>query len=776
MSTVDFFISHAGSDRPWAQWAAYHLEAAGFTVSLDANDWSSGDDFMQRMEEAIEHSNRMIALFSRAYFKGTFSMMELRSWLTRPDGDRSLAVFRVEDVTPPTFYRRLMSVDLFGHTPQARVSYLLNALAPRGSAVSEPQLPAEEEDSGVLALRASLPPVWNVAPRNPAFIGRDSVLANLRQRLEANEHAVVHAIEGIGGVGKTQLAIEYCHRFASEYELVWWIDAQKVDRISEQLAALATVVGVAPADSSVPEAVKAVKAYLHQHPRWILIFDNAESAASLAPWLPDRVGHVLITSRNPDWQGVAEAVDIEVFTLEESVEFLCTNVAGISPEVAADLATRLGFLPLALAQAAGLLSVSSTMKAEDYLALIQNHASQMMSLGADGSHASFAATLTLSMRQLGELNPAALDLLRICSLLAPEPIPLDLFQNSPVGTLPPALAASTAEPAGLRPCQEVLLRMGLARVTDNGLVLHRLTQTVVADSMSGPARAAAHNCASALVANAHPDDGTYPRNWPRWQQLMPHLLALSPGMSDNPRLRAMANDSVIYLVNRGDLSAARATATTLHEDMMSSLGATHRDALQSAQNLANCLFELGDIDSARILDEKTLAQRHDVFGPDDPDTLESASDLALDLHRLGEFERARELNEHTFAARTKLLGDDHPQTLTSANNLAQNLRALGEYAGAKRLDEHTLQIWTQERGEEHLTTLISASNLAVDLFHLRDYAKARDLYEHIFHTRLTVLGAEHPDTKSSALGLARTMRALGQHDQARELEARFSPS
>jgi NB-ARC domain-containing protein len=126
-----------------------------------------------------------------------------------------------------------------------------------------------------------LPPVWNVSPRNPRFVGRDATLVHLRERLQSGRAAVAQALHGMGGVGKTQVAIEYAYRYAGAYDVVWWVSAAKTGLIGEQYTALAVELGLIPPRADTASAIGALRAYLRGHSRWLLLLDSAESPREL---------------------------------------------------------------------------------------------------------------------------------------------------------------------------------------------------------------------------------------------------------------------------------------------------------------------------------------------------------------------------------------------------------------------------------------------------------------------------------------------------------------
>src|SRR5512144_1390649 len=292
---VDFFVSHAGRDQAWAEWLAWQLIEAGYTVELDAWDWEPGQDFAARMQQALRRAERLLAVWSEAYFRSTFGGAELRAAFIRQARDEGrLVPVLVEPATVPDLYASLIYVDLVG-LDEAAATVRLRARLVGKRPSSPPRLPAPEMPStrDRPAFAGRLPAVWNVPLRNPHFVGRTELLTQLRQRLRSGEHTlVVQALHGLGGVGKTQLAIEYAHRFAADYQLVWWIEAEQPTLIAGQLAALAGPLGLPPRDS-VPAAVDRVRAELRRRPSWLLVFDNAQRPQDLLDHLPGGAGHVL---------------------------------------------------------------------------------------------------------------------------------------------------------------------------------------------------------------------------------------------------------------------------------------------------------------------------------------------------------------------------------------------------------------------------------------------------------------------------------------------------
>src|SRR3712207_5264670 len=172
------------------------------------------------------------------------------------------------------------------------------------------------------------------------------MLAELRRRLRAGKGTLVmQALYGLGGVGKTQLALEFAHRFAADYDLVWWIDAEQPVLIPDQLAALGARLDL-PAGPTVADTVERLLAELRGRDRWLLVLDNAERPQDVAAYLPDGRGHVLITSRFPGWGALGGRLEVDVLTRTETIALLRARIPGMSEELADKLAAELGDLPL----------------------------------------------------------------------------------------------------------------------------------------------------------------------------------------------------------------------------------------------------------------------------------------------------------------------------------------------------------------------------------------------------------------------------------------------
>ncbi len=349
----DYFISRAGADAAAAQEVADVLREAGHTVRYQDEDIPLGANFVDKMDEFLGTCRHFVLLLSPAYLASPYTRTEWTSFFSSKVGEdpsRQLAILRLEPCEPPPLLRQYVREGLAGITDPAERRHRILAAA-EGRALRED----------------TRPPVFgNVPARNPVFTGRDELLAELRGKLtsgSAHMTALTQAIAGLGGVGKTQTAAEYCHRHQADYWGVWWNVGDSRTALEQGLAQLGARIEPKYAEARTSDAAAfALEHIAKGAPKpWLLVFDNVERPDDLVALRPHANAHVLITSRWNDWGGVADSLGVKVLSPEAAVDLLMKRAPKhTDADGAAALAKDLGYLPLALEQAAAFCSRTGT--------------------------------------------------------------------------------------------------------------------------------------------------------------------------------------------------------------------------------------------------------------------------------------------------------------------------------------------------------------------------------------------------------------------------------
>ena len=692
---------------------------------------------------------------------------------------------RGETVPGPYFRQKLSEV--FGKSSSALG--LVEERPPAPTLESQQRVPLAE------AAFADTPllPLWNVPyGRNSFFTGREEVLERLHATLTIPTHPIAisqpQAISGLGGIGKTQLVIEYAYRYRADYFAVFWVRAESADLLISDFLTIAVLLGLPEQrEQDQRKIVNAVLRWLDTHHDWLLILDNADHLETARPFIPSSGnGHVLLTTRAFSTGTIAGRIELETMTVEEGMRFFLRRIKSTwtntplegMPESVWSLTRAvveaMDGLPLALDQAGAYIEETST-SLRDYLKLYRLRRQRLLrTRGQDaaGHPEPVAATWSLSLEKIKQANPAAAELLCLLALLHPDSIPESMIVAAAV-EFGPLLQPVLKEEFDFNEAIGELHKYSLIKRDPEKkiLVIHRLVQAVIWDDMD---RETQRLWAERMVLSIN---RVFPvvefATWNTCQQYLPHA-QLCVTLIDQWQMEFL--EAARLLQRMGEYLLARAqyaegepiyqNALALHERL---LGPDHPETAHTLSGQASLYYALGKYGQAEPLYQRALAICEQALEPGHVGVANILNELALLYNALGKYGQAEPLFLRALHIREQALGQAHPYVATTLNGLAQLYREQGKYTQAEPLYQRALHIREQTLGQEHPDLATTLNGLA-QLY--RDQGKdeqAEFFYLRALHIREQVLGQEHPDVAIVLSNLAELYQNQGKYAQAEPL-------
>jgi hypothetical protein len=617
-------------------------------------------------------------------------------------------------------------------------------------------------------------PVRLTQPR-PVLAGREDLLDVLDARLSPGDGATPQrlVLYGLGGVGKTSLALAYAYRRLADTLVVWQFEAEESTALVAGFGDLAAQLGVLGTGDPVAQ----VHAVLAERPGgWLLIFDNAPDPAALQGMLPPAGGgQVLVTSRNPDWPG--DGLEVPVLTPDETTGFLMSRTGSADHVSALELAAELGGLPLALEQACAYMRTSGRDVA-GYLSLLRQRRADILGRGQVPWYGKqVITTWSLAFDRLMASSPQAIGLLRLLACCAPERIPLDLILKPlPDGTPRPAqqvaalLAPLLDDPVAVDDSVAALRQFSLISYPlDRAVSVHRLVQAVTLDQLREEDAESWRQVAATLTSAALPDDSRLRETWPVFAALLPHVQATHA--DDSPATAKIAT----FLGDSGNYRAARDLQQRITEATERVLGAEHHSTLIARNRLAGWTGSAGDSVAARNQYSSLLRVQEQVLGLEHPATLTTRADLALWTGESGNVASARDQFAVLLSVRERVSGPEHPATLATRAQLANFTGLSRRPAAARDQLAVLLPVMEQLLGQEAHEVLEVRSDLAFWTGMAGDAAAARDQFAELLPIQERVQGNEHPGSLHVRSHLASWTGKAGDPVTARSQYAQLLP-
>ncbi|GHO46872.1 FxSxx-COOH system tetratricopeptide repeat protein [Ktedonospora formicarum] len=624
--------------------------------------------------------------------------------------------------------------------------------------------------------------------RNPFFTGREEYLTALHTSLYTNQEAEsthVYALYGLGGVGKTQIALEYAYRFAKEFSAIFWIGAETNDSLTSSLLQIAKALQLPECDDRDQQRVMtAVRHWLTTHSQWLLIFDNVDDLGILDLFLPSaRHGAVLLTTRLQILGTRARGMQLLPMEHEEGMLFLLCRAKVLEADatneqvlqlsvqksslyaVAVNLVTLMGGLPLALDQAGAYLE-ETQCGLPAYLELFHTRRTILLHQRGEGGQnhpMPVSTTFALAITATAERHPAVGDLLRVCTLLQPDAIPEELFRQG--GThLGPILGTVCSDVLdwnrviALACSYSLLSRQPEAQTFS----IHRLVQAVHLDTMTETERQEwtrrIIEALDVVLPEVQPTT-EYPI-WKQCERLLPHaLLCLNRlTVEDSLALASLAYKTAQYLRERGRYMEAEPLYLRALRIQEQILGPEHLKVAALLNYLAALYWNQGKYAEAEKLLQRALSIWEQSPDHDQLNIARAQNNLGNLSWEQGKYAEAEPRYQQALHIWKQTWGSDHPNVATSLNNLAELYRMQGKYTEAEPRYQQALAIREQNLGSSHPEVATSLNNLA-ELYRMQNkYAKAEPLYQRATSIREQILGRTHPLVAEPLNGLANLYR------------------
>ncbi|MFD4409558.1 FxSxx-COOH system tetratricopeptide repeat protein [Streptomyces sp. NPDC058475] len=780
-------ISFAGFNRAWAAWIGDRLERRGHRVVYQRWDSPAEVPLVDLLRDLKLAQGRILIVVSEWYFQlGPRTHDEWNTALREvvgPDPARFAAV-SVTTAQVPSAAAVLAAVELTNMGADEAERRVLDRL-------DLPAEPLPESAEGVrLGPRfpASMPEVWGGVPRrNTRFTGREPLLNDAYHLLQGAEPgAGVVTLHGMSGVGKTQLAAEYVYRFGSEYDVVWWVNAEKRVNYRRRLAELAPQLGLSTG-AEYGERIRAVREALRRgdpYARWLLILDGADEPDQIWDLVPTGPGHVLITSRNPEWsEHNSKLLEVPVYDRDESVAFIRRRAPRLNEPEADQLAEALEDLPLLLDQTAGWLN-DSDLSVEQYIALLEGGIDQDVVKISSDFPVAFQTAWSILLNKLRDTVPESVDLLRLCTFFAPGFIPVRLLKEMPHDELPEQIAGLLNDPLLWNKAINQLRQYSVVRLeshetaTDEtvssgeSLYLHRMVHQIVHKDMPDEDRREFIDVVRRALAAADPRRPTDTRLWSGYAEIVPHLKYADVLKSKDPAVQTLVFNCLRYMYISGEYRSGIKLGERALKAWRALLGENHPRIWELTHHYANLLRAVGDYQRTETIERAAVEHLREQRGEQDLDYSRAVGGLAADLRGLARYDEALDRSRQLVVTYRDLLGEQDSRTLGAQNNLAVSLRLLGRYEEALDIDRRTLESRRLLLRARHPWALSSEWSYATDLRLLGRYTEAESIQARNVREHRLVMGADAPQTLEAEHNLALCHYRSGDRAAAGTLLAR----
>lgn len=665
---------------------------------------------------------------------------------------------------------------------RAAVQERVKTPAPQPQPQAQPKEPVVTEPQQIQATPQSTPPpapkeetrIWSIPhSRNPRFFGREKVMDELRNTLAGRRSAsIVEAKLGAGGIGKTQIAVEYAHRFANKYKIVWWLRATHESTLSADFSALAHALDLKMDDSSPNAMREAVTHTLSQKKDWLLIFDDAVDTEIVRRYIPPgEEGHIIITSTTPDWWQFTVPITLDCFDRIESIDLLYSRTKQTNGAIVGQLAALLHDLPLAIDQA-NAYSIKTGKSAADFLSLFRSRKKDICTEIAETMDREQIAEVALSLSlELAKKEAGASDeLLNLLAFFSSEGIPLELLKTTLKES---AIINNTLQSASeVDSALAALQHCALIELGNDILFVHGLVQKAARNRLNENEQQTWAKSALHIVDSMFQYDARDRVSRDRCSQLLPHALMVvdyaAEHSVDSETAAALLGEVSVYLRGCGHLRESVELATKALSLAEVAYGSGHPKVAVCADTLGRSLQVMGDREGARNQYERALKIDEAAYGPNHPSVATRLGNMGEILRELGCPLQARAHLERALMIAETTYGPNHANVAARAASLGQVLEAMGDYAEAKKLYEQALAIDEVAYGLTHPGVADRVHLLGEVLCKLGDPDRARMCFARALKIEQSTYGHDHPRVAMRVACLGHALESVGDFEGARD--------
>jgi tetratricopeptide (TPR) repeat protein len=789
------FFSYAISspeDKVWFDQLTKHLSILRY--SYPTYEWydskiSSGDPIDQFIEARLNQADLIVLLTSADFFASRRCYeLEMQRAIARSDAGEARLI---PVLLRPTNWH---SSPLARYSPLPANGLPVSSWSDSDAALVEivqgiHQVIKELTIQGTthINLMPQQVPIYNLPYiSNDFFTDRDAILATISSFFATrSRRTLVFALNGLGGVGKTHIALEYSYRSSHDYQSVFWLNASSRTMLGTEIRTLARQLPLSHKDwEDEAELFDTIKLWLQGQSNWLLVLDQLQDMTLLDLIVPlYSSGHVLLTTRIQATGRRASAMSVPSMDIDASTLFLLQRAKLLPAEAqlqqapthlvreAVAIAHALDGFPLALDQAGAYIEEKGC-NLSTYLHLYQKQRAQLLSERgrlADDHRESVMSTLLLTFEQVTHKNDTNLDLLRLLAFLHPDAIPEGLILNG-AQVLSEPLRTLAANPLTLHQAFADLLSFSLLHHgADRTLLqIHRIVQDILIDLLTTTQRRSWARQAVRLVNEVFPE--VHFDTWTECERYLPQAQHCSRLMS---RFHLTLIEGAQLLERLGTYCSRRASyieaETYLREALNLYEQHIHTDPLTIAQtlNALGLLYEKqAQYQEAKVHHQRALELREHLLGPDDPKTAESLHNLAIVYGDLGEYQKAEQLYLRVLQVEESMKGLDHSDVAITLNNLGLTYSQQGRYAEAETMYQRALTIYEQATSAEHPDLTYTLNGLGALAEKRGDYQRAQELYQRSLTIRTHIFGEQHPEIAQNLNKLASIAEAQGNYQQA----------